>query len=67
VVAGVFPQQRECLLHREASALGDHSFGLLDAVERVVELLVENVSFECGAVLKDGDGGHIGERLGVWK
>ena len=47
--------------------LGDHALGLLDddaAVERVVELLVEDLRLERGAVLEDGDGGDVGERLG---
>ena len=57
----------ERLLHVEAVPLGDHAFGLLDddaAVERVVELLVEDLGLERGAVLEDGDGGDVGERLG---
>ena len=47
--------------------LGQHPFGLLDddaAVERVVELLVDDLGLEGGAVLEDGDGGDVGERLG---
>ena len=48
-------------------ALGDHALRLLDhdpAVERVVELLVDDLRFERGAVLEDRDGRDVGERLG---
>ena len=53
--------------HVDAFPLGDHPFRLLDddaAVQSVVELFVEDLSLERGAVLEDGDGGDVGERLG---
>ena len=67
VVAGVVAQRGEGLFHVEAGAFGDHALGLLDddaAVEGVVELLVDDLGLERGAVLEDGDGGDVGEGLG---
>src|SRR5207249_6693063 len=46
---------------------GHHSLGLLNdhaAVEGTVELFVQRLGFQGGAVLKDGDGGNVGEGLG---
>jgi len=34
------------------------------AIERVLALLVDDLGFERGAVLEDGDGGDIGQSLG---
>ena len=48
------------------ASLGDHPLGLLDddpAGEGLGELLVEELGVERGAVLEDGDGGDVGERL----
>ena len=67
MVAGVDPQSREGLLHVEAFSFCHHPLGLFDddaAVESVLELLVEDLGLERGAVLEDGDGGHIGQGLG---
>ena len=53
VVAGVATQRSEGLFHVEPESLGDHPLGLLDddaAVERVGELLVEDLRFERGSV-----------------
>ena len=50
-----------------AFPLGDHPFRLFDddaAVQSLVELFVEDLNLRRGAVLKDGDGGDVGERLG---
>lgn len=52
----------EGFLRTDRLTLGDHAFGLLDdnaAIEGVIELIVEDLSLESGAELKDGDGGGI--------
>ncbi len=67
MVAGVSAQRRERLFHVEVFPLGHHALGLFDdyaAVEGVLELLVHPLGLERGAVLEDGDGGHIGQGLG---
>ena len=67
MVAGMVTQGRERLLHVEAFSLCDDPLGLLDddpAVERMLELLVDDLGFEGGAVLEDGDGRDVGQGLG---
>ena len=60
-------QEVEGLVHAEVLPFGDHALGLFDdhpAVEGVAELLVDELGLERGAVLENGDGGHVGQRLG---
>src|SRR5579862_3672533 len=56
VVAGVGAQRGERLFHVEVLSLGNDPLGLFDddaTVERVVELLVEDLGLERGTMLKD--------------
>jgi hypothetical protein len=63
----VVSQRGKCLFHVKTPALGDDTLGLLDddaAVESMVELVVDDLGLERAAVLQNGDGGDVGERLG---
>ena len=67
MVPGVVAQGGEGQLHVEAGSLGDHTLGLLNddpAVEGVLELLVEDLGFEGGAVLEDGNSRDVSQGLG---
>ncbi len=68
MVARVGTQGSKRELNIEPSPPGDHPLGLLDhdaAVERMLKLLVEDLGFYRGPVLKDGDGGHVSQGLGA--
>jgi hypothetical protein len=67
VAAGVVAQMREGLCGGDAATFRDHALGLLDddaARQCALELRVEVLLRQLVAVLEDGDGGDVGERLG---
>ena len=67
VVPGVVPQPLERLVHVQVGGLTELALGLFDddpAVERLTELGVERLGIDGGLMLEDGDGCHVGERLG---
>jgi hypothetical protein len=52
------------LVHAQAEALGELAFGLLDddpAIQRGLQLLVEDVAAAQAAVMQQADGGHVGQ------
>ena len=58
---------RERLVHPHPQPLGDDALGLLDddsAVERLLQLVGNRLQVEGGPILKEGDGGDVGEGLG---
>ena len=57
----------EGLFHIEPGSFRHYTLGLLyddAAVERMIELLVHELGLAGGPVMKDGDGGHVGQSLG---
>ena len=67
VVESVMAKPREGLLHVEPGPLRYDTFGLLYddvTVEGMIELLVHELGLAGGPVVKDGDGGHVGQSLG---
>lgn len=67
MIAAVAARHVERFVGVEIEFVGNRAFGLLNddpAVERILELLAQQVRFGCGAVVQDPDGGDIGEGLG---
>src|SRR4051794_31929672 len=67
VGAGVAAQGGERLVHVDVQPLGEDALGLLDqnaAVQCGLQLNDHGVGLEIGAMLQDGGGGDVGQRLG---
>ncbi len=67
MIASVVAHDVERFRHVHAFSLGDHSFRLFDrdaAVQRVLELLVEDLRLERGTVLEYRDRRNVGQRFG---
>src|SRR2546430_192788 len=63
---GAVAEQREGLVHVHPEPLGELALGLLDddpAVQRRLQLLVQDVAVPHPALVQQADRGHVGQRL----
>jgi len=63
---GAVAEQGEGLVHVHPEAFGELALGLLDdhpAIQRGLQLLVQDVAVPHAALVQQADGGHVGQRL----